>query len=223
VSFAGAAFTNLTGDHLDYHKTMENYAAAKARLFAGLDTTAVAVVNTNDRWSERMIRDCKGRVIWFGFGRSADYRARDVITTSEGTRFTLQTPGGSAEVNMALLGKHKVENALAAAALAGETFALSVRQIAAGLCEAAGAPGRLQPVRAAQPFAVLVDYAHTDDALENVLSALRRVTDGKLRVLSARRRRDRTKRPRMARVAEKLADAVYVTSDNPRLSRACDH
>jgi UDP-N-acetylmuramoyl-L-alanyl-D-glutamate--2,6-diaminopimelate ligase len=217
VTFAGAAFTNLTGDHLDYHKTMDNYAAAKAALFATLSQTAVAVVNDDDKWSDRMVRDCQGRVIRFGFGKNADYRARDVAITATGSNFILHTPDGRAEVNMQLIGRHNIENALAASALVGEVFGLSVHQIAAGLRDAAGAPGRLQAVRLGQPFAVLVDYAHTDDALENVLTALRPLTRGKLRVLfGCGGDRDRTKRPRMARTAEKLADALYVTSDNPR-------
>jgi UDP-N-acetylmuramoyl-L-alanyl-D-glutamate--2,6-diaminopimelate ligase len=217
VHFAGAAFTNLTGDHLDYHKTMEQYAAAKARLFASLDAGAVAVVNGDDKTSERMVRECQGRVIRFGFGKSADYRARDLTTTAQGTKFILHTPDGRAEVATPMIGRHNVQNLLAAAALVGETFGLSVHQIAAGVREAHGAPGRLQAVRAGQPFGVFVDYAHTDDGLENVLSALRPVTRGRLRVLfGCGGDRDRTKRPRMARTAEKLADDVYVTSDNPR-------
>ena len=217
VTFAGAAFTNLTGDHLDYHKTMENYAAAKARLFASLSETAVAVINGDDKWSDRMVQDCNGRIIRFGFGKNADYRARDVAVTSGGSNFILHTPDGRTEVNMQLIGRHNIENALAAAALVGEAFGLSVHQIAMGLKDAQGAPGRLQAVRAGQPFAVLVDYAHTDDALENVLTALRPLTRGKLRVLfGCGGDRDRTKRPRMAKTAEKLADAIYVTSDNPR-------
>ncbi len=220
VTFAGAAFTNLTGDHLDYHKTMDNYAAAKAALFSTLSQTAVAVVNDDDKFSDRMVRDCHGRVIRFGFGKSADYRARDIAITSSGSNFILHTPDGRAEVKMQLIGRHNIENALAAAALVGEVFGLSVHQIAAGLREAPGAPGRLQPVRAGQPFAVLVDYAHTDDALENVLTALRPLTRGKLRVLfGCGGDRDNTKRPRMARTAEKLADAVYITSDNPRTEK----
>jgi UDP-N-acetylmuramoyl-L-alanyl-D-glutamate--2,6-diaminopimelate ligase len=220
VSFAGAAFTNLTGDHLDYHKTMENYAAAKAKLFETLSDTAVAVVNADDAWSERMVRNCQGRVIRFGFGKDADYRARDVAISSAGSNFVLHTPDGRTEVSMQLIGRHNIENALAAAALAGETFGLSVHQIAMGLRDAQGAPGRLQAVRAGQPFAVLVDYAHTDDALENVLSALRPLTRGKLRVLfGCGGDRDPSKRPRMARVAEKLADAIYITSDNPRTEK----
>jgi UDP-N-acetylmuramoyl-L-alanyl-D-glutamate--2,6-diaminopimelate ligase len=223
VEFAGAAFTNLTGDHLDYHQTMDNYAAAKARLFSGLGQTAVAVINAEDKWSDRMVRDCSGRIIRFGFGKSADYRARDIAVTSNGSNFVLHTPDGRAEVKMQLIGRHNIENALAAAALAGEVFGLSVHQIATGLRDAIGAPGRLQAVRLGQPFAVLVDYAHTDDALDNVLSALRPLTRGKLRVLfGCGGDRDRSKRPRMARTAEKLADAIYVTSDNPRTERPQD-
>ena len=217
VEFAGAAFTNLTGDHLDYHDTMENYAAAKSKLFTSLSETAVAVVNADDKWSARIIQKCQGRIIRFGFGKDADYRARDVAITSAGSNFILHSPDGRAEVKMQLIGRHNIENALAAAALVGEVFGLSAHQIASGLRDAVGAPGRLQAVRLGQPFAVLVDYAHTDDALENVLSALRPLTRGKLRVLfGCGGDRDRKKRPRMARTAEKLADAVYITSDNPR-------
>ncbi len=217
ATFAGAAFTNLTGDHLDYHKTMDGYADAKARLFAGLPPGAVAAVNAGDDWSDRMVRDTRARVIRYGFGRDADYRARDLSASAAGTRFTLHAPHGRAELNLPMIGKHNVENSLAAASLLGEVFHLSVSQIATGLNGATGAPGRLQPVRAGQPFAVLVDYAHTDDALRNVLSALRPLCKGRLRVVfGCGGDRDPTKRPRMARVAERLADDVYLTSDNPR-------
>ena len=217
VRFTGAAFLNLTGDHLDYHGTMEEYAASKARLFEMLEDHAVAVINADDKWSARMIQDCHGRIIRFGFGRTADYRARDVAVTASGSNFILHTPDGRAEVNLGMIGRHNIENALAAGALVGEVFGLSVHQIAAGLKDATGAPGRLQSVRAGQPFSVLVDYAHTDDALENVLTALRPLCRGKLRVLfGCGGDRDRSKRPRMARVAARLADVVYVTSDNPR-------
>ena len=217
ATFAGAAFTNLTGDHLDYHRTMEAYAAAKAILFASLSPDAVAAVNAEDPWGPRMVRDCPGRVIRYGFGKDADYRAKDVAVTAAGTAFTLVAPHGKADLNVPLIGKHNVENALAAAALLGEVFHLSVAQLSSGLNGAAGAPGRLQPVRAGQPFAVIVDYAHTDDALRNLLTALRPLCGGRLRVVfGCGGDRDRTKRPRMARVAEELADDVYLTSDNPR-------
>jgi UDP-N-acetylmuramoyl-L-alanyl-D-glutamate--2,6-diaminopimelate ligase len=217
MTYAAAGFTNLTGDHLDYHGTMDNYAAAKARLFEMLDESAVAVVNADSDWSQRMVRDSSARVSTFGMKSEADWTARDISVTAGGSRFILGSPDGSAEVSMGLIGRHNIENALCAAAIAGEAMGLSVHQIAAGLKTAAGAPGRLQAVRAGQPFAVLVDYAHTDDALENVLLALRPLTRGLLRVVfGCGGDRDRTKRPRMARVAEKLADVVYVTSDNPR-------
>jgi UDP-N-acetylmuramoyl-L-alanyl-D-glutamate--2,6-diaminopimelate ligase len=221
VPFSGAAFTNLTGDHLDYHKTMDHYAASKAKLFASLHPSAVAVVNASDKWSAAMLQNCQGRVFRFGFGKDTDYGARNVSYSAQETRFMLHTPGGKAEVTMPLVGKHNVENALTAAALVGEVFSMTAQQIAAGLRDCIGAPGRLQPVRCGQPFAVLVDYAHTDDALDNVLSALKPLTRGKLRVLfGCGGDRDRTKRPRMAKTAEKWADAVYVTSDNPRTENA---
>ncbi len=219
VQFSGAAFTNLTGDHLDYHDTMEKYAAAKAQLFSQLDAEAVAVVNADDESSDCMIQDCCSRIIRFGFGKKADYRARDIAVTASGTHFILHTPDGRAQVTMPMIGRHNIENVLAAAALVGETCGLSVHQIARGLSDCHGAPGRLQPVRAGQPFAVLVDYAHTDDALENVLSSLRPLCrkTGRLRVLfGCGGDRDRSKRPRMAKIAEKLADEIYITSDNPR-------
>jgi UDP-N-acetylmuramoyl-L-alanyl-D-glutamate--2,6-diaminopimelate ligase len=218
VEFAGAAFTNLTGDHMDYHQTMEIYAAAKARLFEDLDEEAFALVNDADEWAWRMTRDCRAsRVLRFGFSEECDYRAADWRVSAEGSQFTLHTPDGQTPVRMALVGKHNIENALVAAGLAIEAFGLSVHQVAAALKDAAGAPGRLQAVRCGQPFAVLVDYAHTDDALKKVLSALRPLCKGKLRVLfGCGGDRDKTKRPRMARAAQELADAVYVTSDNPR-------
>jgi UDP-N-acetylmuramoyl-L-alanyl-D-glutamate--2,6-diaminopimelate ligase len=164
-----------------------------------------------------MARSCKARIIHFGIGRKGDYRAKDISITDRGSNFILDTPDGEAEVHMSLIGKHNIANALTAAALIGEVYHLSVHQLAAALRDAPGAPGRLQPVRCGQPFGVFVDYAHTDDGLENVLSALRPLTRGKLRVLfGCGGDRDRTKRPRMARVAERLADTIYLTSDNPR-------
>ena len=223
VRFAGAAFTNLTHDHLDYHLEMERYAAAKALLFQMLDERAVAAVNADDPWSDRMVGGCDARRVWFGFGAGADYRAADPVITSRGSRFILNTPDGREEVAMGLIGRHNIANALTAAALVAEVFGLSVHQIAAALRDAQGAPGRLQAVRAGQPFAVLVDYAHTDDALEKVLGALRPLTRGKLRVLfGCGGDRDRTKRPLMAGVTERLADVVYVTSDNPRTENASE-
>lgn len=218
VRFAAGAFTNLTGDHLDYHQNdMNHYAAAKARLFEMLPADAPACVNIASDWSSRMTRETRGRIIHWGIGEDADYRARDIAITANGSHFILVGPDGQSEIRMPLIGKFNIENALCAASMLAETFGMSVHQIAAALSNALGAPGRLQSVRAGQPFAVLVDYAHTDDALENVLNALRPLTRGKLRLLfGCGGDRDRTKRPRMAKIAAALADGVYVTSDNPR-------
>lgn len=217
LQFASAGFTNLTGDHLDYHGTMEKYAAAKAMLFEMLPSSAVAVINADDQWSSRMVRDSKAKVIRFSFGTQGDYRATDIQVTAQGTRFTLHTPRGSAPVSMSLIGRHNIENALTAVAQVGEVYNITADRLAKALNTASGAPGRLETVNGGQPFAVLVDYAHTDDALQNVLTALRPLTRGKLRVVfGCGGDRDKTKRPRMAKVAETLADALYVTSDNPR-------
>jgi UDP-N-acetylmuramoyl-L-alanyl-D-glutamate--2,6-diaminopimelate ligase len=219
VRFAGAGFTNLTGDHLDYHKSMEAYADAKALLFASLPSSAVAVVNGEHEWTPRMVRDCKARVVRFAFGREAEYRAESIEVTASGTVFTLRHGAVSKRLRMSLIGRHNIENALTAIGLAVECLGLTLDHIESALATAGGAPGRLQAVRLSdsQPFAVLVDYAHTDDALQNVLTALRPLTRGKLRVVfGCGGDRDPTKRPRMARVAERLADALYITSDNPR-------
>ena len=221
VAFAAAGFTNLTGDHLDYHGTMEAYADAKARLFRDLAPGTVAAVNGHDPWSDRMVRETRASVVRFGVGGergSLDYHVADLEASAEGTRFTLTTPRGTADVSIGLVGRHNVENVLCAAAMAGETFALSAADLAGFLADAPAAPGRLQRVEhASGDFAVFVDYAHTDDALDNVLRALRPVTRGRLKVVfGCGGDRDKTKRPRMAAAAERLADDVIVTSDNPR-------
>ena len=223
IEFAAAGFTNLSGDHLDYHRTMDDYASAKAKLFMNLPETAAAVVNCGDEWTRRMLEHTKGRPTPFSVGGDCHsdfasmYVARDIVSSDTGSTFVLHTPDGHAEVRMKLVGRHNVQNAVCAAAMAGEVFGLSVHQLATGLAGAEGAPGRLQRVEAGQPFTILVDYAHTDDALANVLSALKPVTKGKLRVVfGCGGDRDRAKRPRMAQVAENFADELYITSDNPR-------
>lgn len=217
ITFTAAAFTNLTGDHLDYHGCMEAYAVAKAHLFNLLGPDAIAAVNADDPWTPQIIRHCRARIIRFGFTDSCDYQARDIAITANGCHFVLVTPDGQTTVHMHLVGRHNIENALAAAAVAGEAYQLTVHQIAQGLATATGAPGRLQLAPADEPFTTLIDYAHTDDALKNVLGALRPLTRGQLRIVfGCGGDRDRTKRPRMARIAAQLADALYITSDNPR-------
>lgn len=219
VQFAGAGFTNLTGDHLDFHGTMDDYAAAKAKLFEMLPADGVAVVNGDDAYAPRMTRDCLGRVVRYSMKSDyADYHASNVSVDATGTRFTLHAPTAMFKVAMQLVGLHNIQNALTASILAIEALGLPPEQVIEALSDAAGAPGRLERVRTnGRAPSVLVDYAHTDDALLNVLSALRPLTKGKLRVVfGCGGDRDRTKRPRMFNIAKQLAHAVYVTSDNPR-------
>ena len=138
VRFAGAAFTNLTRDHLDYHREMEPYSDAKAILFQSLDESAVAVVNADDPWSPRMIRDCRARIVRFGIGDSADYRAKILDSSSCETRFALSAQGEVAEVTTPLIGRHNVQNLLTAATLTGEVFGLSLDQISKAFADAQG-------------------------------------------------------------------------------------
>jgi UDP-N-acetylmuramoyl-L-alanyl-D-glutamate--2,6-diaminopimelate ligase len=218
LRFAGAVFTNLTGDHLDYHKTMESYAEAKARLFSGLDAGAVAAVNAEDPYTPTMVRHCKARVLRFGLDAPSDpdVTARNLRMTAEDVSFTLVTPFGVAEVKSPLLGRYNVMNLLAAASVV-TGMGVAPQVAAAGLSQVRGVRGRLEAVEAGQPFTIVVDYAHSDDAVMNVLRNLRNVVRGRIiTVIGCGGDRDRTKRPRMARAAAELSDLAWFTSDNPR-------
>jgi len=214
--FAAAAFTNLTGDHLDYHVTFENYRAAKARLFADLDPSAVAVVNRDDPSSLEMVRNCRARVLWYSLNGPADITAAIARDTIGGTHYHMRLEGCDLVLENALVGRHNVYNAMAAAGLA-RALGLPFEAIEAGLSAVRNIPGRLQRVPCIHGVDVFVDYAHTDDALRNVLQVLKPLTRGRLMVVfGCGGDRDRSKRPRMAKVAEELADRIVVTSDNPR-------
>ncbi len=207
VRFAAAAFTNLSQDHLDFHGSMEEYFAAKARLFDGRCPTAA---NAADDYGRRL-----DATIRFGTG-DADVRADELVLDASGSRFTLVTPAGSTPVRTRLRGAFNVANVLAAASLA-HLMEVPLEAIAAGVASVAGVPGRLEPVEAGQRFTVLVDYAHTPDALQTVLRTARDITRGRLIVVfGCGGDRDRAKRPLMGAVAASLADDVVVTSDNPR-------
>jgi UDP-N-acetylmuramoyl-L-alanyl-D-glutamate--2,6-diaminopimelate ligase len=216
LGFRVGVFTNLTGDHLDYHKTMEDYAAAKARLFEALPADGVAVVNKDDAWTPRLVRDCGARVLTYSLAAEADITAKIVRETISGTQYKLRIGGTTVTVENPIVGRHNVYNALAAAGV-GHALGVPVESIVAGLRSLTDVPGRLQRVPCGLPGEVFVDYAHTDDALLNVLSVLKPLTRGRLIVLfGCGGDRDKTKRPRMAAVAGQLADAIIVTSDNPR-------
>lgn len=217
LEFRVAIFTNLTGDHLDYHRDREAYLQAKRRLFAGLPATATAVINTDDPAARQMAQGCAARVLAFGFHAPAVVTAAGVTCDIHSSRFRLITPAGERDVTLPFVGRHNVSNALAAAA-AALAMGVNIDTIQRALASAPAVAGRLQRAEpGGAPISVFVDYAHTDDALENVLTALRPLTRGKLWcVFGCGGDRDRSKRPRMAAVCARHADQVVVTSDNPR-------
>jgi UDP-N-acetylmuramoyl-L-alanyl-D-glutamate--2,6-diaminopimelate ligase len=207
IHFACKVFTNLTQDHLDFHETMEAYYGAKRRLF---DEPGAAVVNVDDEHGRRIASEVES--VTFGIETEADYRARDIEFDFAGSRFALDTPSGTVEVESPLPGLFNVLNVAGAVA--------AVRQLGVEGVSLEGfepVPGRFEPVDEGQDFGVLVDYAHTPDSLENVLRTARELTRGRLHVVfGAGGDRDPGKRPLMGRAARELADRVLVTSDNPR-------
>jgi UDP-N-acetylmuramoyl-L-alanyl-D-glutamate--2,6-diaminopimelate ligase len=218
--FAGALFTNLTGDHLDYHKTMEAYFEAKTLLFTEyLEPGAPAVINVDDPYGQRLAEHLRrlGTVRPLTVGtQAADSVWEDVRLGFAGCRFRLRLGPEEVEIDSPLIGQHNVAN-LSCAAVLAHACGIPAPLIATALRECRGAPGRLQVLTSSSGVAAYVDYAHTDDALENVLRALRGLRPRRLLVVfGCGGDRDRTKRPRMGAVAARLADRVFVTSDNPR-------
>jgi UDP-N-acetylmuramoyl-L-alanyl-D-glutamate--2,6-diaminopimelate ligase len=213
VHFAASIFTNLTQDHLDFHPSMEGYFAAKRRLFE-LDP-GIPVVNLDDEHG-RQLADGLAAPVTFGIDRVADYAAHDVSFTLTGARFVLRCAEGDLELRSPLPGRFNVSNVLAALA-AVHRLGVPLETIATALPDIEPVPGRFQPVDEGQGFAVLVDYAHTPDSLENVLATARALTDGRLIcVFGCGGDRDRGKRPQMGEIVSRLADLAVVTSDNPR-------
>ncbi len=216
VGFRAGVFTNLTGDHLDYHKTMEDYLLAKQVLFEDLAPDASAVINRDDTAGAQLASVTRAKVFWYGLSGPADVRAKIERMDAAGSRFVLMVQGQETPVFTPLIGQHNVYNCLAAAA-AGAALGIDPPTIAASLETVTSVPGRLHRVDVPADYQVFVDYAHTDDALDKALSAVRPLAAGRLIVVfGCGGDRDRTKRPRMAAVADRLADRVVVTSDNPR-------
>ncbi|MES1258616.1 MAG: UDP-N-acetylmuramoyl-L-alanyl-D-glutamate--2,6-diaminopimelate ligase, partial [Acidobacteriota bacterium] len=223
IEFHTAVFTNLTRDHLDFHHTMEDYFAAKQLLFtgAGAPPPRFSAINRDDEWGRKLAvpggRVAAGStVLWYGLGHDAMVRARHIHSGLTGLRFEVVFDKVRFEVRSPLIGKINVYNILAACA-AGMTYQLPVDVIARGIAACAGVPGRFERVDEGQPFAVVVDYSHTDDALRNAISVARTLNPKRvITVFGCGGDRDRTKRPIMGQVAGSLSDLVIVTSDNPR-------
>ncbi|MGH7323989.1 MAG: UDP-N-acetylmuramoyl-L-alanyl-D-glutamate--2,6-diaminopimelate ligase [Candidatus Rokuibacteriota bacterium] len=223
LTFDVAVFTNLTQDHLDFHGTFDDYRRAKRHLFELLERSPkpgrTAVVNGDDPAGSEMTRGLTVPVLTFGFGPGAAVRALEWASTLDGIRLRAGTPRGPLELRSTLIGEHNVMNLLGAVGV-GLALGLAPDPIAAALGAVGTVPGRFERVRAGQPFLVVVDYAHTPDALERVLTTARKLTQGRLGVVfGCGGDRDRGKRPIMGAIAARLADQVWVTSDNPRSER----
>ncbi len=206
--------TTVTSEHLEFHGTVERYRAAKALL---IQESPIAILNADDSSYASFRERARSRVISYGIDADADLRASDLEAEATGTRFRLEAPSWQGIVRIALPGRFNVSNALATLAV-GEALGLDLGRAADALRDTSGVPGRMQRVEAGQPFAVIVDYAHTEDSLRKVLEMLRPVTAGQLiAVFGSAGERDATKRGPMGRVAAELADVVILTDEDPRL------
>lgn len=214
IDFAVGAFTNLTQDHLDFHHTMEEYAAAKALLFSAC---RVGCINIDDKWADTMMQDASCRLLTYSAdGKEASLAAEDIKLSAKGVSFTASCDGKRADVSLAIPGRFSVYNALNTIAV-GLALGISLDDCAKAMKTAHGVKGRMELVPTDGDYTIVIDYAHTPDALENALKALRADHDGRLVVLfGCGGDRDRTKRPIMGAIAADNADFVIVTSDNPR-------
>jgi UDP-N-acetylmuramoyl-L-alanyl-D-glutamate--2,6-diaminopimelate ligase len=216
ITFHTAVFTNLTRDHLDFHRTMEDYFAAKRLLFAPQDNAAPewAVINFDDEYGRRI--SPASRTLRYGFQAGADLRGSSLEMNFEGLRFTVEHAGARVPLTSPLVGKFNAYNILAACGTA-LSYGLDWNTITRAIANSPRVPGRFESVQQGQPFLIVVDYAHTDDALRNVISVARELHPKRVITLfGCGGDRDRTKRPLMAQAAAQLSDYVVLTSDNPR-------
>ena len=213
LEFEVGVFTNLTQDHLDFHENMENYLKAKAKLFSSCKT---GVINADDNYAERLIKKCNCTVKTFGLSHGCDYRADNIKLRDKSVMFTLFHGKSEDNIRLMIPGMFSVYNALAAASTC---FALGLdsEDIIKGLVIVQGVRGRAEVVPITAPYTVLIDYAHTPDGLENILKTVKNFAAGKvITVFGCGGDRDRSKRPKMGKIAEELSDFCIVTSDNPR-------
>ena len=218
LHFHTAVFTNLTRDHLDFHGTMENYFAAKQALLAGAGGAPprFAVLNRDDEYARKLKVDAKTKAIWYGLGQEGDLRARHISSGFHGLRFDVQYDKLRFAVKSPLIGRINVYNILAACG-AGLSYGIAPETIARGIAGLGAVPGRFERVDQGQPFVVVVDYAHTDDALRNTIAVARGLNPKRVITLfGCGGDRDRSKRPLMGQAAAEASNFVVLTSDNPR-------
>jgi UDP-N-acetylmuramoyl-L-alanyl-D-glutamate--2,6-diaminopimelate ligase len=217
TEFECAVFTNLSRDHLDFHRDMEDYFAVKRLLFERyLRAAGTAVVGLDDGYGRRLVEALGGSLLTYGYSPEADLRVENVEADFDGLRFHFRDRGAVHDVKSQLVGRHNVLNFLAAYG-AARTLGIEAADVLGALEQIEGVPGRYEKIEAGQPFHVVVDYAHTDDALRNILETTRALPHRKLlTVFGCGGDRDRSKRPLMGAVAARLSDLVVLTSDNPR-------
>lgn len=217
INYKVAIFSNLTQDHLDFHQTMDDYAKAKKILFDGLSESSFAVVNSDDEYSKFMVKDTKAKIITYGFSNDADFQIVDFHNSIDGLTFNIKHNKDVYSIKAKLIGKFNAYNLTAAFA---STFVLGINPeiIVSAISEFEGVPGRFQVIKKASKT-VVIDYSHTPDSLEKALFTLRELANNQHKiycVFGAGGDRDKTKRPKMGKIASELADKVIVTSDNPR-------
>jgi len=212
--FEFALFTNLTQDHLDYHGNFENYANAKRKLFEICDT---AIINADDPYAEKMVEGLGCRVVRFAIdSEGCEYTAKNIKCYADSVRYELLTPDSIGRVNIKIPGRFTVYNSMGAAVCAVEA-GVPLDRVLEAVCASKGVPGRVEVVETDTDYTVLIDYAHSPDGLENVISSVRQTTEGRvITVFGCGGDRDRTKRPKMGKIVGDLADVAVVTSDNPR-------
>jgi UDP-N-acetylmuramoyl-L-alanyl-D-glutamate--2,6-diaminopimelate ligase len=216
INFSHAVFTNLTQDHLDYHKNLENYFLAKAKLFCALPPTSWAIINNDDKYNNRIKRLTRARVLTYGIKNKSDLMAKQINFGMHSTEFCLVAPDINIRIKTKLVGRYNVYNILAAASW-GISEKLPILDIKSAIEKIKNVTGRLERINRSKGFSIFVDYAHTPDALFNVISALRPLVKGKIIVVfGCGGERDKLKRPQMGKVVTELADYAIITSDNPR-------
>jgi len=222
IKFRSAIFTNLTQDHLDYHSSIRNYFLAKSKLFRALPSSSLAIINKDDAYGRKLIGMTGARVFTYAIDSDADLTAASLKFGLDRTEFRLKVKGKKIDIETPLIGRHNVYNMLAAAS-AGINEGLSLEDIRAAFLKIGPIPGRLEKVETKKDFFCFVDYAHTEDALRNVIGSIREVCGKKIIVVfGCGGDRDKSKRPKMGVAVTQLADYCIVTSDNPRSEKASD-
>ncbi len=215
VDFDCAVFTNLTRDHLDYHDSMAAYGKEKLKLFQSLSGEDTAIVNSDDDFSEKIVRETQAEVLGYGLGKQADVIAREVEQLRQGISFNINSPWGRASVRLGFLGRYNVYNALAAATI-GLVKGREIKDIVADLERAETLAGRMERIKLNNGSHIYVDFAHNPGALKRALSELKDIYDSVLVVFGCGGESDRGKRPKMGKIATELADMAYITDDNPK-------